>query len=246
MYDFIRRSAAFGIAAVLVFASVTTVLAQELPTVTTAIHLSGDELTNYDGGNVALASEIHDWAQVTTSTNPIPSGSSLRFDLWTGSDCGSGTFVDSETVTGVGDDSLMSESRESSGTSGQTNTDKLHAGDYSFLVTFISGNNTLVDDAVAGCETVEVDKADPDVTTTIRDTADDSAVGANVPLGSDLYDEATVTGIETSGFEPTGSVTFTFYGDNTAGNSNTGDCTDANTTDFGTVALSGSDPSTVQ
>jgi len=35
MYDFIRRSAAFGIAAVLVFASVTTVLAQELPTVTT-------------------------------------------------------------------------------------------------------------------------------------------------------------------------------------------------------------------
>jgi len=239
MNGFMKRSMAVGVAVALVFASATTVLAQESATVDTDVHDSGHSVVTT---SVPLASVVHDSATVTTGAGAdIPANSSFDFLFFSGDNCGVNDGAQIGVTENVAVSGTSPQTRESSDTAA------LHAGDYSFKVYFNSGDETLVEDGEAVCEPVTVDKADPDVTTTIRDTADDSAVGANVPLGSDLYDEATVTGIETSGFEPTGDVTFTFYGDNTAGNSNTGDCTDATTDNLGgDVTLDGtSDPSTV-
>ena len=47
-----------GLVVVLLLTGIEGVHRQFGSTVATVIHLSGDELTNYDGGNVALASEI--------------------------------------------------------------------------------------------------------------------------------------------------------------------------------------------
>src|SRR5437660_949635 len=63
------------------------------------------------------------------------------------------------------------------------------------------------------------------------------------PLASQVYDRATVTGNQSSGFEPKGSVGFTLYGSNTAGNSNTGDCSDLNSAGAGSSNVNGSSSS---
>ena len=225
----------------------------EVPTVTTEIHLYGNdpEDENFDGGNVPLASEIHDKATVTTSTNNIPAGSSLVFEFWAGDQCADTIPIDSDTVDLTG--GSLSESAESSGTDGQANTDPLHAGDYSFKVFFWSGETEDVLDGEADCETVTVDKADlVDFTTEIHldgnDPEDENFDGDNVPLGSTLHDKAIATGIGEPGFEPTGDVTFTFYGDNSLGSSNDADCTTTNdpSSSLGTVGLDGSDPGTAE
>src|SRR5438105_2233228 len=70
-------------------------------------------------------------------------------------------------------------------------------------------------------------KANVTVDTAVKDSSTNATVTSE-PLASQVYDRATVTGNQSSGFEPKGSFGFTLYGSNTAGNSNTGDCIDLN------------------
>src|SRR5207237_767372 len=91
------------------------------------------------------------------------------------------------------------------------------------------------------CEPLTVNKANVTVDTAVKDSSTNATVTSE-PLASQVYDRATVTGNQTSGFAPKGAVGFTLYGANTAGNSNTGDCTDLNSAGAGSSNVNGSTP----
>jgi hypothetical protein len=204
----------------------------ETPTVSTQIHRHGDSTTDYTGSSVGLGSVIFDTASVSTVTNDIPAGSSVTFKFYSAAGCTGSYTSESKDLTG----GSTSESVDSSETSA------LHPGSYSYLASFVSGNTNLVASGDATCENVTVNQATPDVATGFEDSSN-APVTSPVALGTNLHDAATVTGIETTGFNPTGTVSFTFYGPNTGANASscTASATNPSTAE-GSHILDGNDP----
>src|SRR5439155_9015731 len=62
--------------------------------------------------------------------------------------------------------------------------------------------------ALSSCEPLTVSAAAPTVSTVIKNAADDGTVTGPLPLGSSVYDTATLSD---SGFPFTGTVTFRFF-----------------------------------
>jgi uncharacterized repeat protein (TIGR01451 family) len=93
-----------------------------------------------------------------------------------------------------------------------------------------SGDNAQLKDYV-GPAPIEVSNCvKPSISTTIKNAADDSTVSGALPLGSSVYDTATLGGL-ISGKDPTGTLNFTFFTNGTC----SGDGTPAGTG----VALNG-------
>src|SRR5207245_2876757 len=88
------------------------------------------------------------------------------------------------------------------------------------------------DSAPSACEPFTVGKATPNLATTVKNAADDSTVTGALPLGSTVYDTASVTD---SGFPFTGTVTFKFF---------SGGCTTSTLLDTQTWLAVGPKPST--
>jgi hypothetical protein len=179
------------------------IVSQLAPSVTTEIH-NGTHgvVTSVDAG-----STVHDKATVSGSFG-TPTGT-VTFSFYstincTGSSTSAGTI---SLVSGVADPS--------------TNMGPLSAGSYSFKAHYNGDTNYA--DADAACEPLTVNMLTPTVTTNIHGA--NHGVVTSVALGTTVHDEATITG----GYNPTGTVSFTFF--------NNGTCTN---TGFaaGTVAIS--------
>jgi hypothetical protein len=99
------------------------------------------------GQQVSLGTAVHDHATVTTTVNPIPAGSSVDFQLFTGSNCATASGS-SENVALVG--GSMSASAESTPVI-------LNPGTYGYKAKFNSGDTTSVPSAGYGdCEPFSV------------------------------------------------------------------------------------------
>jgi Calx-beta domain-containing protein len=182
-------------------------------TVTTEVRNAADDSP---GTSFNLGTSVYDHASVSTPSDAtaIPAGSYFTFQLWEGNSC-SGTQIGSDA-----------NSANFSGSSPQAkdsaDTAALEAGDYSFKVFFHSGNTGLVKDGAAGCEAFTVNKADLSDFTTQFENGSNTPITGPFALGTSLHDAATVTGV--GGIVPTGTVSFTFYGDNSLGNTSNGTC----------------------
>jgi len=169
--------------------------------------------------SVALGSTVHDQAIVSGTGAGTPTGT-VTFTFFTANNACTGASVAAGTVT-----------LDSNGVAHpSTGQGPLAAGSYSFQATYSGDGN--YNGSTSPCEPLAVDKSTSTVTTTLHD-ADENivAVSGSVALGTSMHDLATVT--VSSSFAPTGSVSFTFY----ANNSCDGDGTDA-----GNVALDGNNP----
>jgi len=190
---------------------------------TTPYSDSADTVTTPFG----LGSTVHDSATLTASDGSTPQGT-VSFDFYVGSTCADQAGTE---VPGMSE----SPSVPTTGTIDSANvTAPLHAGSYYYLVSFASADKTMWSNAGPECEDVTVNKADPVLTTEVHVGAtDDPDHGPTIvsttsePLGTTVHDSAQVNpATDATGFTPDGTVSFTFFGSNTEGNSNTGDCTD--------------------
>jgi hypothetical protein len=96
---------------------------------------------------------IHDNATVTTTVDPIPSGSTVTFSLFPSASC-AGTPSSTDTVSLNGGSS--SESVESSGTTGVSAAGPLAVGGVAYQAVFNSGDTTSVPSATGICEILNV------------------------------------------------------------------------------------------
>jgi hypothetical protein len=177
------------------------------PTISTDIHTAAHTIVT----SVALGTTVHDQATVTGAPGLDPTGSVTFTFYTTASDC-TGASVGAGTVA------LVSGVAHPS-----TSQGPLAAGSYSFQASYPGDSHYNA--ATSACEPLTVTKATPTNVTEIHDATE--AVVTGVALGTTVHDQATVTGIPA--FDPTGSVTFTFY-------TTASDCTGASV-GAGTVAL---------
>src|SRR5208337_948020 len=85
-------------------------------------------------------------------------------------------------------------------------TTALTAGSYSFIGVY-SGNSNYAG-FVGAVEPLTVNKGSSSVSTAIDNAATNLPINGNQPLGTSVYDTATVSGTP---FTPTGTVTYYFY-----------------------------------
>ena len=85
-------------------------------------------------------------------------------------------------------------------------TGPLTAGSYSFIGVYSGDSNYT--GYTGAVEPLTVSKASSSVSTAIDDAATNQPISGNQPLGTSVYDTATVTGTP---FTPTGTVTYYFY-----------------------------------
>ena len=144
---------------------------------------------------------MHDSAQV--SENPAnaafdPTGN-VTFTFYTGGNCATGTPAGAGTVA-----------LDASGVAHPSNASgALTPGSYAYQATYNGDGN--FNGSTSACEPFSVGKSDTSTATTLH-KADHTPLADNgsVAAGSTIHDSATVS--ETNAqFDPTGSVTFTFY-----------------------------------
>jgi hypothetical protein len=170
---------------------------------TTAIHDANHNVAL----SVPLGTTVHDSATVTFNAGDaaiVPTGN-VVFKWFTNGSCSGNAAATS------GNFALVSGSVD--GTS-FTQTPAA-PGSYSFLAVY-SGNSRFLT-STATCEPLTVTKIDSSTVTTIRNALGQTILSA--PIGSTVYDFATVTG---SGPAPTGNVTFTYYPNTTCAPTGTG------------------------
>jgi hypothetical protein len=155
--------------------------------------------------SVSVGTFVHDKATVTGGFNPT---GNVKFSRYSTTDC-TGPSVD-QTVA------LSGDSAESSSFQ-LTSTSSI-----SYQATYLGDDNNNPS-APSDCEPLTVNPASPGVTTEIHDQQDNVITSAT--LGTVVHDVATVT----SGFNPTGDVTFMLF--------TNVECTGTHTDE--TVALSG-------
>jgi hypothetical protein len=186
---------------------------QEQSTITTTIHLNGDEPHTVVPINtsVPLGSSVHDLATVTGFG---PTGD-VTFTFYRGGDCTTGTAESAGTVALTPVNATTSVAHPSSSKLA------LAAGDYAFKAVY-AGDGTNVGSASA-CEPFSVSKANLNVTTTIHRDGDHvtnydrNATNngtASVAVDSTVHDVALVGGAVT-GVGPTGAITFTRWSNGT-------------------------------
>ncbi len=136
------------------------------------------------------------------------------------------TFFTDNTCTGTGA-SAGTGTLNGDGTVPNSNIQgPLQAGSYSFLAAYSGDANYT--GSTSSCEPFAVAQGSAAAATTVFDAATNTAWAATETVGASAYDTATVTGAV--GVTPTGTVTYTFFTNNT--------CT-ATGTAAGTVTLTG-------
>ena len=147
-------------------------------------------------GPVPLGTSVYDTATLSGFGSTAPTGTVT----YTFVDISTGALSGTETVQ-VGSNGSVPNS---------TPTPPLHAGSYTYQAQFIGNGFWNGVTATSDLETLTVNQATPSVSTTIHDSVTNlPPPAAGDPLGSKVYDTATVTGIP--GFTPTGTVTYNFY-----------------------------------
>lgn len=202
------------------------------PTVTTQFENGSDASVS---SPFALGSSLHDAATVTGSsaTGFTPAGT-VDFTFY-----GSNTVRNSNTGD-CGDSTTASagSSSLSSGTADGSNTvGPLHAGGYAFKAYYEGSSDYNA--TYSDCEPLTVNQGAPTVATSFQN-ASNTTITSPFALATSLHDHAVVGGVNAVGFAPTGTLSFTFYGSNTAGNSNTGDCADSTNASAGSGAITSS------
>lgn len=147
-------------------------------------------------GPVPVGSSVYDTATLQYG-GPIPTGT-VTYTLLSGaSDCVAGTTVTTETVD-VSDGTVPNSAETSI-----LDT----AGPYAFKVVYSGDENYPSGDSV--CEPFSVGQELPTLTTVPYSSSTNQPVTGALPLGSSIYDTATIAHYGT--LEPTGTVTYTFY-----------------------------------
>lgn len=171
-------------------------------------------------GSVPLGSIVHDTAKINGGAVGGFTSPAITFKFYTNGTCSAGEA--SVVNTGADEDDAT---RDRSAVSSA-----LGAGPYSYKAFAAGDSNYLGTDS--GCESFTVNQGTSGVVTELHKANEDVvSVGSSVSLGTVMHDKATVT---VSGpFVPTGSVSFTFYSN---------DSCDGLGTAMGTVALDGASP----
>ncbi|HEV2413962.1 MAG TPA: hypothetical protein VGX27_04085, partial [Candidatus Dormibacteraeota bacterium] len=99
-------------------------------------------------------------------------------------------------------------------------TKTLTAGQYSYNATY-SGDGTDIGPVTSLCEPLTVGKVPTATATAVFDAATNAAWSGTEKVGASAYDTATVSG-QQDGIVPTGTVTYTFFANNTCSGTGTG------------------------
>ena len=161
-------------------------------------------------GALPLGSSVFDTATVTptpTGTGFTPTGS-VAYTFFTSVDCTTGG-------TAAGGGALVAGLPPNSNTEGP-----LAAGSYSFRATFTSGNGNF-GTSTSVCEPLTISAGTTVTATVIKNAAGGATVTGALPLGSSVFDTATVTPTP-AGFTPMGSVAYTFFGNGTCDGTGSG------------------------
>lgn len=150
-------------------------------------------------GPVPEGSKVYDTATLTYGEGPVPTGT-VTYTLYSGgSDCVSGAQGEGDTVN-VGSEGTVPNSAKV----GPLN----ESGPYAFKVVY-SGDENYPGGATI-CEPFSVGQELPTLTTTIYNSATNQPASSPLGIGSSIYDTAKLDHYST--IEPTGTVTYTFYG----------------------------------
>ena len=184
-------------------------------TTVTELHNNASEAVIPLGSSVALGTNVHDKATVTSANNSFPITGTVTFTFFTNGTC-DGAGVGKGTVA------LVAGVAHPSDASGA-----LAAGDYAFRATYNGDGN--FDVSTSACEPFHVNTAASTTVTELHNNASEAviALDSSVPLGTSVHDQATVSDANPA-FNPTGDVTFTFFTNGTCDGAGTGK---------GTVAL---------
>lgn len=164
-------------------------------TIGTAVHdaSNGTVLS----GPLALGGSVYDTAALGDLGAPTPTGT-VTYTFYSGGECVTGTAVGTQVVTlNAGGSVPRSDSHGPLDAAG---------GPYAFMATYSGDANYLA--GSSACEPLVVGKAQATPSTVVYDAATDSPV-TTVPLDADVYDTTTIA--HPSTYEPTGTVTYTFY-----------------------------------
>ena len=168
--------------------------------VATQINLAGT--TTPIASPVPLGSSVYDTATITHSDGFIPTGT-VAFTFFRG-DCATGTVAFGQTRTVNADGTVPV----------TANVGPLSAGSYAFEAVYSGDAN--FPGATSPCEPFAVAAGTSSVATQVNLAGTTTPVVSPIPLGSSVYDTATIT--HSDGFIPTGTVAFSFFrGDCTTG-----------------------------
>lgn len=142
---------------------------------------------------VPLGSTVHDQADVSGIVSGFNPSANVSFTFYFNNTC-------SENGIAAGSAPIITAVAHPSSAMGP-----LTAGPHSFKANYPGDSNYNV--AEAACEPLTVSKATPTVVTAIHNTSEATVTSVNA--GSTVHDQATVGGLP--GFDPTGSVDFSFY-----------------------------------
>src|SRR2546428_9350 len=135
--------------------------------------------------SVALGTTVHDKATISGQVSGFTIGGTVTYTY----------FSTASACTGSSSTETVSVGSESG------NHGPLAAGAYSFKATYNGDANYV--GSTAACEPLTVNKGPPPLSTAI-------APASPVALGTAVHDTATFSGL-TSGFSPTGTVTYKFF-----------------------------------
>ena len=151
-------------------------------------------------GALPLDATVYDASAIAHPAGaPAPTGT-VTYTFYAGGSCTTGTAVGTPQVVTVNADGTVPNS---------ANHGPLTAADgpYAFQATY-SGDGNYVGGA-SDCEPFDVGQGIATVATVIYAAATNQPLTASVGIGSSVYDTATVSHSES--FEPTGTLTYTFY-----------------------------------
>ena len=170
-------------------------VAKATTTTVTAIHDADHGVVT----TVVLGTTVHDAATVTSANSTAKPTGNVNF-----------TFFPNSTCTGESSTSAGSHVLDSNGLADPSSSEgPLAAGSYGFRATYVGDSNFA--GSTGDCEPLTVSKGTPTTATTLHNASGNGVVenGTHLPLGSGLYDVATLS--NGSGFPFTGTVTFEFF-----------------------------------
>ena len=151
-------------------------------------------------GALPLDATVYDTSAIAHPAGaPAPTGT-VTYTFYAGGSCTTGTAVGTPQVVTVNADGTVSNS---------ANHGPLTAADgpYAFQVSY-SGDGNYVGGA-SDCEPFDVGQGIATVATVIYAAATNQPLTTSVGIGSSVYDTATISHSES--FEPTGTLTYTYY-----------------------------------
>ncbi len=149
-------------------------------------------------GALPLGSSVFDSSTVTPTPAVFTPTGSVAYTFFTSVDCTTGG-------TAAGGGALVAGVPPNSATQGP-----LAAGSYSFRAVFTSGDGNFTG-STSTCEALTISAGTSTTATVIKNAVGGTTVTGPLPLGSSVFDTATVTPTPGTGFTPTGSVAYTFF-----------------------------------